>query len=80
MAGMPCVFFNFIYIFPFCAFCFIIKEKTDLCLIEGKGFFDEEFKKDVGLRTSAFTAFLWAGMGGGSAYTLLSEQRGYGKQ
>ncbi len=29
----------FIYIFPFCAFCFIIKEKTDLCLIEGKGFF-----------------------------------------
>ena len=30
--------------------------------------------------SSVFTAFLWAGMGGGSAYTLLSEQRGYGKQ
>jgi len=48
--------------------------------LKERGFFDEEFKKDVGLRTSAFTAFLWAGMGGGSAYTLLSEQRGYGKQ
>ena len=30
-------------------------------------FFNEEFKKDVGLWTSVFTAFLWAGMGGGSS-------------